>query len=306
MAKKRDQLPVSVDELERQLASVAAESAKALAAAEPVYSSANIIRATNARQFKHNDQVVPRPLRCVVLAASHVQAYYDTEYDPDSKTPPVCFALAQTEIELAPHETSPIKQHVGPCATCPQNQPGTGLKGGWTRACSGRRRLALLSLDDKQDDPTIFTTEISAGGLREYANYVKALAAVQGLPTYLAGTSIDFHEVTEKDTWYLKCEYLDRLTRFRPEWVTPQDGVLKKGGDGKLTWFDKKTDKVMEDWMSRTLIGRKVKQVLETKVLLAPPSLTKPAEGAKKGKRPVTGAKRVSVKEARAARKGKQ
>lgn len=288
MGKKAGTSLISVEELERQLSSIARPSALAQAAAEPVFSSSNIIRATNAREFKFGDNVLGRPLNIVILAAVHFQAYYDQAYDPENKTPPVCFALAPTEVELIPHETSPDKQHDGPCAMCRQNKPGSGEQGGYTRACSGRRRLAILSLDDKQPDPTIFSIEISAGGLREYSLWVKNLTTVEGIPTYLAAASLDFF-TTPKDTWYLKPAYTGRLARIRPDWLTPGKGV-KIGSEG---------------WLDATVIGTKVRQVIESKMLLAPPSLVKP-DKVTKGKtkaKPVTGKERVSVKDAKARRK---
>lgn len=279
---------ISVEELERQVAAVAKSSAVAQAAAEPVFSTMNIIRATNARTFKTGDEsILQRPLKIVILAAVHYQAYYDVEYDPDNKVPPVCFALAPTEAELLRHETSPEKQSEGPCTLCPKNKPGSHPKGGWMRACSGRRRLAILSLDDRTDDPTVFSIEISAGGLREYSGYVKNLTTVEGIPTYMAATSLDFFENTKKDTWFLKPTYIDRLTRVLPDWLTPQRGV-KIGSEG---------------WLDATVIGRKVREVIETKMLLAPPSLVKPEKLAKGKGKPVTGKERVSVKEAKARRK---
>lgn len=286
MAKKSTAL-VSVQELERQLAIIAKPSAIAQASAEPVFSTSNIIRATNARQFKFGDDVVPKPLKVVILAAVHYQAYYDEIYDPDNKIPPVCCALANTEIELIPHESAPQKQAEN-CALCKQNKPGSGAKGGYTRACSGRRRLAILSLDDKQDDPTVFSIEISPGGLRDYSGWVKNLTTVEGIPTYMAATSLDFFEVTAKDTWFIKATYIDRLTRIRPEWLTPGRGV-KIGSEG---------------WLDATIIGQKVRGVIESKMLLSPPSFVKPEnpKGKKAGK-PVTGKERVSVKEAKARRK---
>lgn len=298
MAKKSN-LPVSIDELERQVAAVAKPSAVAQVAAEPTFSSGRIIRASNSRQFKFEDNVLPRPLKVVVLSASHIQAYYDTKYDPENKTPPVCFAQSgpaskdemysktNFALLLAPHETAPSKQHEI-CATCPQNKPGSGELGGFTRACSGRRRLAVLSLDDKSDDPSIFTMEISASGLRDYTLHFNKVAQVESLPSFLVATAIDFFD--KKDSWFLKCEHLGRLTQFRPDWVTPKDGV-KIGSD---------------DWLDHTLVGKKLIEALESKVLLAPPSTQAPEKGKKKGKtagKPVTGVARMSVKDAKKLRK---
>lgn len=284
MAKARNNLPVSVEELERALVPHMKESAQALANAEPVYSTQNIIRVKN-KKFSFGDETLPAPLRVVVLGSAFAQMYYDAEYDPDNRTPPVCFALANTENELAPHETAPDKQSEL-CMNCPQNKPGSHPKGGWMRACAGRRRLAILLVSDRSPDPQIGSIELSASALKAWTQYVKGLAGVHNMPIHAVVTELNFVD-TKKDTWYVGAAFGGRLTQERPEWLMPPKGV-KVGSEG---WYD------------QTIIGRKVKEVYESKMLLVPPSLVAPE--APKKKKPVTGAARMSVKDAKNARKAR-
>jgi hypothetical protein len=283
--KSKDQLPAVADAaaLEAALRDSMKESAQAMVAAEPVYSAANIIRMKGG-EFFLNDTNLPKPLQAVVLGWSFGQFYYEDEYDPDSKSPPVCFALSPTEGELVPSDTSPKKQHDGPCATCPQNKPGSHEKGGWLRACSGRRRLGILLINDKSPDPAIGSMEISSAGLKPFSQYVKSVAGVHGAPLYLVATSFGT-ELTRKGEGapMIVASFGELLTRIRPEWLTPAKGT-KVGAPG---------------WLDTTIVGRKVRELQETKLLLSPPSLVAPE---KKDKRPVTGAKRVSVKDAKQAR----
>jgi hypothetical protein len=288
LARKPGTALVSVEALERAMLPAVRESAVAQMAAEPAYATQNIIRVKNQR-FLLGEQELKAPVRVVVLGTSFYQAYYDQAYDPENRVPPVCFALADTQDALRHHDTSPKPQFDGPCVSCPQNQSGSGENGGFTRACSGRRRLALLLLDDKGEDPAIGSIEISASGLRPFSMYVKGLAGVQGAPLYLAVTELDI-VITKKDTWYVGAQFGGLITRSRPDWVTPPKGV-KLGSDG---------------WLEQTIVGKKVREVREGKMLLTPPSLQAPAKPGKKKKgKPVTGAARVSVKDARAARRGK-
>lgn len=285
MAKNGKSL-VSVDELERQMLATVKTSAAKAVAAEPAYATQNIIRVKNQRFYLGDDELA-QPLRVVVLGSAFVQAYYETEYDPEQRTPPVCFALSDTPEGLAPHETSPKKQHDGPCATCPQNQPGSSPKGGFIRACSGRRRLALLLLDDKSEDPAIGSIELSASGLRPFSLYVKSLAGIHGAPLYCAVTELAV-VITKKDTWYVGAKYGGLLTRARAQWLTPPRGV-RVGAEG---------------WLEQTLVGRKVREVAESRMLVAPPSLVAPVgAGKKKAAKPVTGARRASVKDLRKERR---
>lgn len=287
--KSKDQLPAVADAaaLEAALRDSMKSSAQAMVAAEPVYSAANIIRQKGG-DFKLNDMLLPKPVQAVVLGWSFGQFYYEDEYDPDSKSPPVCFALSATEGELVPSETSPKKQHDGPCATCPQNKPGSHEKGGWLRACAGRRRLGLLLISDKSADPAIGSMEISSAGLKTFSQYVKSVAGVHGAPLHLVVTNFTT-ELTRKGEGapMVVAQFGELLTRVRPDWLTPAKGT-KVGQEG---------------WLETTVIGRKVRELQESKILMSPPSLAAPVE--RKDKRPVTGAKRVSVKDAKAGRKPK-
>lgn len=290
MAKKSN-LPVSVDELERQMASVMKESAQALATAEPLYGTQNIIRLKGGKFMLGEEELKP-PVGVVILGTSFIQAYYESGYDPDNKVSPVCFALAERDTELQPHETAPKKQHDGPCATCKQNRPGTSENpnaSAFARACSGRRRAALLLVSDTSDDPQIGSIEFSPAGLRPFSLYVKSCAGVHGAPTYLVSTELDT-QLSQKGQGspFIIPKFGGLLTRVRPDWLMPGKGV-KLGS---------------ENWLESTVIGRKIREVKESKMLLAPPQIMAPTDKPA-GKRPVTGARRASVKDLKKERKGK-
>lgn len=290
---------VSIDELERALAPLASKSAQALAKAEPVYNSANIVRTKN-KVFKLGENKLDGPLRVVILAQSACQFYYEEEYDANNPSSPVCYALtgddpfnpseATLDSRSAPSSDVPKKQSEV-CATCPKNKPGSYEWGGngskWRRACQGRRRLAFLFVDDKSENPEVGSIEISSGGLRPWTNYVKGLVGINGLPFYMAVTELNFVD-TKDDNWYVGGTYVGPLSRARTDWLTPRG--VKIGAEG---------------WLETTLIGRKVREVIESKMLIAPPQqiAEQPKDSKKK---PVTGASRVSVKEAKEKRAGKK
>lgn len=250
---------VSRDLLEKSLQADLQDRTQALVRAEPVASAASIIRCKN-RRFTIGEQPLDAPLRVVVLATAAVQQYYDTAYDPEVKSSPVCFALAPSESELVPDATVPKLQHqdgVGaPCLTCRRNLPGSGPRGGFSRACSLRRRVAVMFIDDKSDDPQWASLELSVTAIKGWSQYVKSLAGIHNIPYFLAGTELDFEDDKSGDYWHLGVRFIDKVTALRPDWLQPSKGV-KVGSPG---WFD------------TTMIGRRVKEITEQRSLLVPPS----------------------------------
>lgn len=260
MAKKgKVGLPVSIDVLERSMIKDLSETTRALVKAEPVAAASSIIRCKN-RRFTIGEQPLEAPLQVVILATAAGQFYYDTPYDPDEKSSPVCYALAPTEAELMPATEGAAKppkpQHDGPCVTCPKNQPGTGARGGFSRACSLRRRIAVLLVDDKSEDPQWASLELSVTAIKGWSAYVRNLAGVFNIPYFLAVTSLDFVDDKKGDYWHLGMTFVDRLAKVRPDWVTPEKGV-KVGSPG---WFD------------TTPLGRKIKEINETRALMSVPA----------------------------------
>lgn len=284
MSKSKSKLPISVAELERAMVSTLATQTKALVAAEPVASLGNIVRVKN-RKFYYGDEQLPDKLRVVVLATAAYQAYYETDYDPDVKSSPVCFALSPTEAELVPDDRSPKKQFDGPCLKCPQNQPGSGAKGGYTRACSLKRRVAFLFVDDKTDEPQWASVELSVTALKAWSAYVRGLAATHSLPYYAAVTELGFVDDKKGDYWHVDARYVDKLSAVRPDWLVPEKGV-KVGSEG---WFD------------TTLVGRQIRAITEGKLLLTPPSPS--VEEPKSQRRKVSAAE---LKKQRSAATGKR
>lgn len=262
-------LPVSVAELERSLSTTLKETTQALVKAEPVSAASQIIRCKN-RRFTIGEQPLDAPLKVVILATAAGQFYYDEPYDANVKSSPVCWALAPTEAELVPDPTAPQRQHDGPCVTCPQNQPGTGLRGGFSRACSLRRRVAVMLADDKSDDPQWASLELSVTAIKGWAAYVRNLAGVLNIPYFLAVTSLDFVDDKKGDYWHLGMTYVGKLAELRPDWLTPARGV-KVGAEG---------------WFETTFIGRKVKEINESRALMvAPLPITEETRSARGGKK---------------------
>jgi hypothetical protein len=92
------------------------------------------------------DAPIPGNKIAVIIAASMFEnVFYEGDYNPESPTPPTCFAFAKEEDELSPHKSVIEKEQAQheECAGCPMNAWGTADKGRG-KACRNTRRLALL------------------------------------------------------------------------------------------------------------------------------------------------------------------
>lgn len=106
---------------------------------------------TRAGVLQFDDAPLPGNQMCVIVAAWCLEnVYYDSDFDPDSRTPPACFAFCKNpdeKDEMAPNpehlKDDVFDQQSEECADCPQNEWGSAAKGRG-KACSNRRRLALL------------------------------------------------------------------------------------------------------------------------------------------------------------------
>jgi hypothetical protein len=285
-------LPVSVDDLERQMRAVTKASGLPQMAPEPIYGAQNVLRVKNQR-FYIGEAEVPQPVEVVIIGSAFRQNYYTEKYDPDTRTPPVCFAMNKDYNLLVPDPTSPKVQHgtasdPKPCATCRWNLMGSSTREGgsrFARECVARRRFAILLLDDKSDDPVIGSVEISASALAPFSRHIKAALARYGVEFFsMLVTKLNVEINKKTDTWYVGALDGGMASRAKAAWCVPARGV-KIGAEG---------------WWKTTIIGRKEVEVEESKVLLQAPTAI--VDEAPKKRRPVTGAKRVTVRQARAAR----
>jgi len=148
------------------------------------------------RKFKYMDEVLSDPLQVVVLQTSFDNAYYPEKFDPKNPKPPVCFAVGLDNDKLAPHPSSPEKQHDGLCADCPQNKWGSSGKG---KACKNNRRLSVLPYDPKFDpantEPAIL--KLGPTSTAPWARYVKKLLAMVNRPFFGVVTALTFDDTVD-------------------------------------------------------------------------------------------------------------
>lgn len=132
-------------------------------------------------------------IQCIVLASSFFNVYYDAPFVPGNKSAPACYAVASTEDELVPADNAPAKQ-ADACADCPLNEYGTSQNGNG-KACSNRRRLAVILLSDLEEgNLRICQLSIPPTGLKFWGRYTKAIARQHGVSPAGVVTRFDFDE----------------------------------------------------------------------------------------------------------------
>lgn len=117
-------------------------------------------------------------LDCIIVAAVAENAYYDTRYDPDTKTNPACYAIGEGRAEdLVPYPDSEKKQSEA-CAGCALFEWGSDPNGGRGKACKERRRLALIPADGTAE---MCLLSIPPTSLKNWSNHVRTIVATTGM-----------------------------------------------------------------------------------------------------------------------------
>lgn len=156
-------------------------------------------------------------LKVLILDAVYENVLYLGGFDPDNPKNPACFAFAEEEKDLAPHEQVvkpfPCKlpnddgefeiQEIEPetCADCPaggpkafgssQKQDGSQGKG---KACKNIRRLAVISANQLNETSIakseVFYIKVPVTSVRSWGQYVKGVAAEYELPYFGVVTTL--------------------------------------------------------------------------------------------------------------------
>jgi hypothetical protein len=200
---------ISMKEIEKLYQSEASEAAAA--APPPAEGVPRIVGKDGT--FYLGEQVLPSPLNLIVIADAHLNVWYPDAYDPDSPSPPGCFALAPAlqkdasgvdvvgtgEAALHAHKTSPKIQggaNDHDCATCELNKFGSA-EVGRGKACANQRVLAVVMADDPafktNEALTWATLTISPTGLSPWGKFVTSLSKIERRPPHGAVIQFDFN-----------------------------------------------------------------------------------------------------------------
>ena len=145
-------------------------------------------------KFSYNGMPLAAPMNSVIVDFVYENVFYDSTFDADNPGTPACFALSVTGKEMVPHDDAPNKQSKT-CEECPNNVWGSGARGR-SKACSQRRRLALMHEDDMEDteNAALAILSISPTGLAAWKAYYNKITKVLGAYMNSVVTSFDIEE----------------------------------------------------------------------------------------------------------------
>lgn len=136
------------------------------------------IRAARFRLVRGSEETVldSSVLSAIIIGVNprNSKSYYTEAWTPDAESAaPPCFSLDG----IRPHPDAQDPQH-DLCATCEKNAFGsaTNAMGNPIKACSDRRRLALVSADDP--DGEVFLLQVTPAALSSFRAYQKELAGL--------------------------------------------------------------------------------------------------------------------------------
>ena len=186
-------------------------------------------------------------LDCIAIAYSYENVLYTKAYDPDVIHPPGCFAISLPQNagsigeNMVPHEVVPEKQN-GDCQSCPQMEWGSGKGRG--RACSVRRRIAVIPADALKDLDNIAKAEIAVISLpvmsvQNWAKYVNLVSAQYSRPYWAVITKVKL----KPDPKTQFKVYFDTIGQLPQDALGPIHGAIEAGERVVLEPYNMETGK---------------------------------------------------------------
>lgn len=170
------------------------------------------------------DKPIPgNSIVCVILESAFVNTLYEGDFNPDELAPPVCYAVAIEEDDLAP--PAAIKDKVNDtCQGCVNNEWGSAARGRG-KACRNGRRLAIIpagEIDKKSKQVSIYDTVdefsdtdivhlgLSPTNIKAYSKYVHEIFDVVQRPPFGVITKISV-EPNAGTVFRVVFEYLEPI-----------------------------------------------------------------------------------------------
>lgn len=171
-----------------ELAKFAVDAAKG----ESLVGSGTFVSFKGGRLSIGGQPIKDNKMDVVVVDYIHENLYFDSKFDPDTPTPPACYAFGRDDKSLTPHEQARERQSDS-CAGCPQNEWGSADTGKG-KACRNVRRLALISANGLTED-SVLTGELVYAKLpvtsvKGWSQYVNEVAAAYRRPPFGVVTEI--------------------------------------------------------------------------------------------------------------------
>ena len=182
MAKKSktEQPGTEVTNWEEELA----REARAIAKTETP--SVNKIKFTSGIMSYMDSAMADNTLDCIVVAVIAEQVWYPDKWKANDVKPPGCFAFGMPGDPLRPHVKVPEPVNED-CDSCPKYKWGSDPEGGRGKACSTRRRLAVIPAPDSLKDISesdLAMMSIPVTSVKTWANYVNKLSTATQRPPW--------------------------------------------------------------------------------------------------------------------------
>ncbi len=168
--------------------------------------------------FRFNDDSFEELPPLLILGARFENALYSGDFDADNPNAPDCFAISQTEDDLAPPEALGDKRQCmqsepssEKCEGCWANAFGTAERGKG-KACKNVRRLAVLPAD-RLDAKSLSEVEgamlrIPVTSVKNYSTFANKVTKGLNIPLFLLRTSIAIED-DEKTQFKITFEPVD-------------------------------------------------------------------------------------------------
>lgn len=166
--------------------------------------SGNKISLRKNGQFRHQGADIGEEIVVVVLDHVFTKTWYDRDFDEDNPSPPACYAVSATGKDMAPVDTSPIKQNEI-CENCWANEWKSD-KRGRAKACKDRHVLAVAFVDDLDEDKfdvAFVTVPVTSGAA--WRKYVKSLTNSE-MPSWAVKTRMTMDPDAENQTLVFSLE----------------------------------------------------------------------------------------------------
>lgn len=138
-------------------------------------------------------------LECIIIGSCALNAWYESDYNPNDKQPPDCYALAvvSDDPEMKPHPSCTNKQ-AELCSECDKNKFGTA-KTGRGKACGNNIRIGCITAKDAEDAASISSAELATGkvsptNLVHFKKYLESIEEQHGRPLWAVVTEISSHD----------------------------------------------------------------------------------------------------------------
>lgn len=191
-------------------------------------------------------------IRIVILDFVSANRYYESAFDPDNPSLPVCFAFGRIIADMAPNPTEVLKIQNDTCKGCPWDEYGTA-KVGKGKACKNTREIAFLLVDEEapeahnEKDAPVYTFSVPPTGVKAFDGVVngvmrslngppiKAIVtmSVEDMKTYSTVTFTDPVPNPDYASNYARRAECEELLIRKPDYSTlpqktPQKSVAKK------------------------------------------------------------------------------